>query len=357
MTEVGLLFNEVEFQRGDFHLEVNASFPQKELTVVLGPSGSGKTTLLDLAAGFIAPDRGRIIELGIDVTHMPPESRRVGVVFQEHALFPHMNVLDNVAFGPSVRGSERGVAREKASIYLDLVKMGHFSSRRPDTLSGGERQRVALARALAIEPQLLLLDEPFSALDAALRRELRREVKRIQEKTGITALLVTHDQDEAMALADHLAVMRNGRIEQSGPPREIWRNPNNLFTGLFLGRSTRLGILKFSRNPSGALYAITRAGEIPLPAGSQTPDLPATVMVRPDGAKLDPRGTISGTITDVEYSEGLWRLRLEPQDGLGGDLMEIDYDGSEEPPKGEVVSITVRADSARVLKGSAPKMT
>ncbi len=344
-----LIFNEVHFTRGDFLLDVDAQFKEGELTVVLGPSGSGKTTLLDLAAGFLQPTRGSILEGKRNVTLLPPNKRNVGVVFQDHALFPHMSVRENVAYGPKVRGMGDSRAEAIADKYLEMTDMTRYASRAPSSLSGGEMQRVALARALAIEPDILLLDEPFSSLDAALRRKLRNEVRQIQKRTGITALLVTHDQDEALALADELAIMRNGIIVQKGRPEDLWKNPVDLFTALFIGRTTRLSIQQISQKGAGILLVETEAGTLAVEREGRIPDLPATLIIRPEDLLPVKDGSLNGRVSNSEYSGGHWKINLVSNNPA--DLIDCDFPGSSPPDAGETMSFNIRPSSARILSG------
>lgn len=218
---------------------VRLSCRQGELMAVLGPSGCGKTTLLRLVAGFEDPDAGEIVLAGERLTGRPPEARRVGMLFQNFALFPHMTVAQNIAYGlrfPKPRPREEVLGRVRE--LLDLVGLAGYEDRRPDQLSAGQQQRVALARALAPAPRLLLLDEPLSALDASLREHLRRAIRRIQRQLGLTALYVTHDQEEALTIADRLAVMRAGRVEQCGTPKEVYERPATAFVAAFFGRTS-----------------------------------------------------------------------------------------------------------------------
>ncbi len=211
-----------------------------ELVALLGPSGCGKTTLLRAVAGFIRPASGRICFDRAPVDHLPPGRRRVGMVFQNYALFPNMNVAENVAYGLQARGVARHEIGPRVASALEAVQMGRFASRRPSQLSGGQQQRVSLARAIVTEPAVLLLDEPFAALDRALRLDLQLEIKRLQRRLGLTAVMVTHDQDEAMSMADRMAVMRVGRLEQLGPPATVYDAPANRFVAGFVGASVEI---------------------------------------------------------------------------------------------------------------------
>ncbi|MFV0358518.1 ABC transporter ATP-binding protein [Tropicimonas sp.] len=219
--------------------DVSLSVGKGEFVALLGPSGSGKTTLLNIVAGLIPPDTGQLAIDGEDITRLPAGERRFGMVFQSYALFRHMTVADNIGFGlrvlPRARRPGRAARARKVGELLDLIEMPDLDDRYPAQLSGGQRQRVAMARALAIDPRLLLLDEPFSALDAKVRQSLRGSVRRLQKKVGVSAILVTHDQSEAWALADRVAVMNHGRIEQFDTPQALRSAPATSFVADFLG--------------------------------------------------------------------------------------------------------------------------
>ena len=215
--------------------EVSIAFPDGGFYALLGPSGSGKTTLLRLIAGFDFPDSGRIVIGGEGVERVPVEKRRIGMVFQNYALFPNMSVADNVAFGLSVRGEAKAAMSAEVQRALDLVQLGKLGERRPHQLSGGQRQRVALARAIVTKPRVLLLDEPLSALDKALRVDMQIELKRIQREIGITTIFVTHDQEEALTMSDRIGILRDGRLVQEGPPEDIYDSPKSEFAATFLG--------------------------------------------------------------------------------------------------------------------------
>lgn len=214
---------------------LNFTVPDGELVALLGPSGSGKTTLLNLLAGFLTPSAGRLTFNGTDVTHQDPRQRHVGMVFQDYALYPHLNVLDNIAFPLKMAHVKRAVRREQAQTYAQLVHVDDQLTKFPRELSGGQQQRVALARALIKHPDLLLLDEPLSNLDAALRVELRDEIRRIQRLTGVTTLFVTHDQADALRIADRIIVLANRCVQQSGTGADLYRHPRNQFVAQFIG--------------------------------------------------------------------------------------------------------------------------
>jgi sulfate/thiosulfate transport system ATP-binding protein len=221
--------------------DVSIDVPDGELTALLGPSGSGKSTLLRIVAGLETPDAGAVRLGDRDVTRVPPQERGVGFVFQHYAPFKHMTVRDNVAFGLTIRRRPKEEIRRKVNELLTLVQIEHLADRYPSQMSGGQRQRMALARALAVEPEVLLLDEPFGALDARVRKELRAWLRRLHEETHVTTVFVTHDQEEAMEVADRIVVMNNGAVEQVGAPRELYERPANEFVMSFIGPVNRLG--------------------------------------------------------------------------------------------------------------------
>ena len=221
--------------------DVSVVVPDGSLTALLGPSGGGKSTLLRVIAGLEEPDAGTVLINSEEVTHRPPQRREVGFVFQHYAAFKHMTVADNVAFGLAVRKRPKDQIRARVQELLDLVGLSHLGKRYPSQLSGGQRQRMALARALAVEPQVLLLDEPFGALDARVREELRAWLRRLHDEVHVTTLFVTHDQEEALEIAEQIVVINEGRVEQSAPPSEVYDNPANQFVMSFVGPVTRVG--------------------------------------------------------------------------------------------------------------------
>ena len=253
--------------------DVNLDVASGELVALLGPSGSGKTTLLRIIAGLEAQDSGRVLFHGEDTSYTDVRKRQVGFVFQHYALFDHMTILDNVAFGLRVKPRNIRLPdteiRRRATELLELVQLGRFSTRFPNQLSGGQRQRVALARALAVEPKVLLLDEPFGALDAKVRKELRRWLRRLHDEVHVTSVFVTHDQEEAMEIADRVVVMRSGQIEQVGTPDEVYHSPASPFVYEFLGDVNRFEGAELS-------YARPHEIEILLDAAG-TDAIPATV--------------------------------------------------------------------------------
>jgi iron(III) transport system ATP-binding protein len=316
--------------------EVTLHVPTGELFFVLGPSGCGKTTLLRLIAGFVAPDAGRIRFDDRDVTDLPPNKRNAGMVFQSYALWPHMTVLDNVAYGLRVRRVAAAARRDRALAALRAVRMDPLADRRPNELSGGEQQRVALARALVVEPQVLLLDEPLSNLDAALRQEMRLEIKRLCKETGITTVYVTHDQKEALAMADTVAILRAGRIVQVGAPRTLYTQPGSRFVAGFLGEANFIaGTVSGSRD--GLVTLDTAAGQLAsAPPPDSKPPAPGTAVtcsVRPEAARiLEPpedttaaakRNLIRGRLVQTVYLGELARHHFELTDGSPFSVLQL----------------------------------
>jgi putative spermidine/putrescine transport system ATP-binding protein len=288
-----------------------------ELLSLLGPSGCGKTTSLNVIAGFVVPDAGRVLIDGADVTARAPWQRGLGVVFQSYALFPHLSVGDNVAFGLRERGVARGEAARRVAEALALVRLPGAETRRPGELSGGMQQRVALARALVIRPRVLLLDEPLAALDKKLRDEMRVELKDIQRRVGITTLFVTHDQQEALGLSDRVGVMRAGRLEQLGTPREIYERPATAFVADFVGASTLIEGTLVSRDTLEVAPGVRLPVALPRPAA---PGTRARLLIRPEHVEIAPApgaGTaLAATVTSVTYLGDRLDVRVEVAPGV-----------------------------------------
>jgi sulfate/thiosulfate transport system ATP-binding protein len=240
---MGITVMEISKRFGDFVAldDVSLAIAEGSLTALLGPSGSGKSTLLRVIAGLERPDAGQVLIEGDDVTGEPARTRGVGMVFQHYAAFKHMTVWENVAFGLKIRKAKRALIQDRVHELLSLVQLEGLAQRYPAQLSGGQRQRMALARALAVEPRVLLLDEPFGALDARVRKELRKWLRRLHDETKVTTIIVTHDQEEAMEVAEQIAVMHEGHIEQVGSPRDLYEHPANEFVMSFVGPVNRLG--------------------------------------------------------------------------------------------------------------------
>jgi putative spermidine/putrescine transport system ATP-binding protein len=261
--------------------EVSLDFANGGFFALLGPSGCGKTTLLRLIAGFDFPDSGTIAIGGERVDSTPVEKRNIGMMFQSYALFPNMSVAENVGFGLSVRRVDRAEQRRKVAEALELVRLGDLGDRRPGQLSGGQRQRVALARAIVFEPRVLLLDEPLSALDKALRVGMQIELKRIQREVGVTTIFVTHDQEEALTMSDRIGILRDGALIQEGPPREIYERPATAFAATFLGEANLF-------NGLTAGDAVTLEGGDAILPSWRPETVEATVAVRPEKMRVAP---------------------------------------------------------------------
>ncbi|MDF1667976.1 MAG: ABC transporter ATP-binding protein [Roseovarius sp.] len=281
---------------------------ENEFFTLLGPSGCGKTTLLRVLAGFEVPTQGKVLLDGQDIVRIPPWKRPVNTVFQNYALFPHLSILRNVTFGLKMRGMSRAARHKAAHDALALVRLEAFVDRMPSDLSGGQQQRVALARALACKPRLLLLDEPLSALDYKLRKEMQGELKRIQQETGTTFVFVTHDQEEALAMSDRIAVMQQGRLEQVGPPSDIYDRPATPFVAGFIGDSN---LLPAEPGAGGRLY-LSGGTDLGVPGAAE-----AQVMIRPEALKIDTDGPLSGVVNDLVYSGAATRFGVTLNDGSG----------------------------------------
>src|SRR5579862_3825405 len=273
---------------------INISLGEGEFLSLLGPSGCGKTTALRLVAGFDRPNQGRIVVDGRDVTNVAPSKRDMGMVFQAYSLFPNMTAAQNVEFGLKIRGGDTAKRRSRVSELLELVGLGHAVDRYPHQLSGGMQQRVALARALAIEPRVLLLDEPLSALDAKVRVQLREEIRRIQLELGITTLYVTHDQEEALAISDHVAVMYGGVIEQLGTPYEMYTSPSTPFAAEFIGTMNRLEATVVDGSTGEIDYAGTRLKVAAAQGRAQGENV--LVLIRPESLELT--ASVNGASTN-----------------------------------------------------------
>jgi putative spermidine/putrescine transport system ATP-binding protein len=291
---------------------ISLELPRGALLALLGPSGCGKTTTLRMIAGLEAPDAGRVLVAGRDVTALPPHRRNMGVVFQSYALFPHMSAAGNVAFGLEMRGVPRAERTQRVAEALSLVGLGDLAARKPRQLSGGQQQRVALARALAIRPDLLLLDEPLSALDAKLREGVRDEIRALQQRVGATTVFVTHDQTEALAMADLVAVMNLGRVEQLGSPEEVFERPATRFVATFVGRAARLS------GESDGLGAI-RCGEAALRAAEAPPRGAVELFIRPHHVRVLRDGTaeneLAGRLLRRTYTGDVVALEVETPAG------------------------------------------
>ena len=291
-----------------------------ELLVLVGPSGCGKTTILRMIAGLVSPDEGRIIFRDKDLTAMSPEKRPTVTVFQDYALFPHMTVAQNIAYGLKVRGLHKAAIGEKVNRYMKLMKISGLEKRRISALSGGQKQRVALARAMVVDPEILLFDEPLSSLDAKLRVEMREEIRNIQQQTGITAVYVTHDQEEALAVADRVAVMNNGLIEQIGTPEEIYYQPVTHFVSDFIGFGNFVPgqvsprgdqEMQISLLGSEAVFPAHLSGEEPLP---QQGSASVQFFFRPEDLTPDADGPFQGELIQKSFLGAVTRYLIQMED-------------------------------------------
>ncbi|MEB2345428.1 MAG: ABC transporter ATP-binding protein [Deltaproteobacteria bacterium] len=328
-----------------------------ELFSLLGPSGCGKTTLLRLIAGFEEPSSGVLRLDGEDVAGVPPQRRHVNTVFQSYALFPHLSVSDNVAFGLRVRSVPRAERERRVREMLEVVRLGDLASRRPSQLSGGQRQRVALARALVNDPSALLLDEPLSALDRELRRQMQAELARIQRALGIAFVLVTHDQEEALALSDRLAVMRAGRLEQVGTPEELYEAPASAFVAGFLGGANLIRVTVEKPGSERATIVLPGAGRCEAATGGRPFEAGngALLMLRPERLELAAHAPAPGlpglavTCTGVVFQGPVRRCTL--RDPAGGELVAHLPASQPAPPlaPGAALWVGWRPEAARLL--------
>jgi putative spermidine/putrescine transport system ATP-binding protein len=321
-----------------------------ELIALLGPSGCGKTTTLRLLAGLEDADTGRVVVGGRDVTHVSAAKRDMGMVFQAYSLFPHMTVRQNVAFGLRLRKVSADRRDKRALEMLDLVGLVTQAERYPHQLSGGQQQRVALARALAIEPQVLLLDEPLSALDAKVRAQLRDEIRRIQLEVGITTLFVTHDQEEALAIADRVGVMRDGRLEQLAPPTEVYSRPATSFVAEFVGLSNRLpGEVKGGE-------VLVRGITLPL-VERDVPGGQVVALVRPEAVTLASdaaaeTGPLTGTVIAITFLGATSRVTVDLGDTTV--LAQLPTSDAAALSAGSRVTLAIRRDPVLVSAASDP---
>ncbi len=328
--------------------DVDLTVQPGEFVALLGPSGCGKTSLLRCIAGFVDPDRGAIVLDGEDITRRPPNQRPLNTVFQNYALFPHMTVAENVAYGPRRRGVPRGEIHGAVQAALALVELTGFESRMPRELSGGQQQRVALARAIVNKPRLLLLDEPLAALDLKLRRQMQLELKHLQAKLGIAFVFVTHDQEEAMTMADQIVVMNRGRIEQSGSAAEIYTRPNTIFVADFIGEANLLPM----RLDDGQLRACIGGVSVPHPGGSATA---FTAVLRPENiAIVDPSSAdaVSARVTEVVDIGGHLLIHAD----IGGRSIRLRRLGSERGrlAAGSEIGLTWHPEHLHVVAGAVP---
>jgi spermidine/putrescine transport system ATP-binding protein len=333
---------------------VNLEMPPGEFFSLLGPSGCGKTTTLRMIAGFERPTEGQILLDGVDMAQTPPHKRNVNTVFQNYALFPHLNVSENVAFGLKYQKASKEDTRDRVGKALELVQMSQFANRRPNQLSGGQQQRVALARALILNPKVLLLDEPLGALDAKLRKRLQIELKALQEEVGITFIYVTHDQEEALTMSDRIAVMSQGRVEQVGPPKEIYEEPATAYVADFLGVSNLM-----DAEAKGAMSGGCRVqlGEFEVVAGQGDPATAGLckVTIRPERVELGEQGTsgenvVPAIVERVVYVGATLQVILHLASGQTLQVWIPNDGGVTEPHRsGDAVTAHLPREALRVL--------
>ena len=333
--------------------EVNLAVAEGEFLVLLGPSGCGKTTTLRMVAGFVEPSSGTIQLGGRDITDLPPWKRNAGLVFQSYALFPHLTVNQNVAFGLEMRKMTPSEIGPKVAEALRLVRLGHLGERLPRQLSGGQQQRVALARALAFRPDILLLDEPLSNLDAKLRQDVRVEIRELQRELGLTTVMVTHDQEEALTMADRLVVMSEGRIRQIGTQQDLYERPADRFVADFVGRST------FFEGRVTAPGRFETEGGLAIACASDAVG-PASIALRPErvailGSEPPPENAFEGRVEFISYLGALLdvHVRLNDKDRA---VVQIPNRPDRAPPGlGEAVSIGWERDTGRIFPGETGK--
>jgi spermidine/putrescine transport system ATP-binding protein len=327
---------------------VSLEIADNSFFTLLGPSGCGKTTLLRMIAGFEMATEGEILLFGRDIAALEPNLRPVNTVFQNYALFPHMSVLDNVAFGLKMKGVEPAARRDRAGRMLELVHLSSFADRRPSQLSGGQQQRVALARALAPEPKVLLLDEPLSALDLKLRQAMRVELKQLQEETGITFLFVTHDQDEALTMSDQIAVMSQGRVQQVGTAREIYESPVNRFVAEFIGETNIIEAQVTAVMGGKADVTLPWGQKLACAAGNIRPGRHA-LSIRPERVVLAPDGELSATVERVVYLGSDLQLLVRLKDGGNLTVRLQNAARATVPDAGAIIRLKLEEGAARLL--------
>jgi spermidine/putrescine transport system ATP-binding protein len=350
---------ELQKDYGEFtaveHIDLH--MPPGEFFTMVGPSGCGKTTTLRMIAGFERPTSGHILLDGIDVAQTPPHKRNVNTVFQSYALFPHLSVADNVAFGLKYRNTTKEENRRAVAEMIELVQLSGFEKRKPHELSGGQQQRVALARALVLKPRVLLLDEPLGALDARLRKDLQVELKALQEEIGVTFIFVTHDQEEALTMSDRIAVMNVGHVEQAGPPQAVYEEPETLFVADFLGVSNLISAHAEGRDGE---CCVLRVAERTLRARNGAIDLrgPAKAVIRPERVGVEPPGNegenrLAGLVEHAVFLGSFRELRVRI---LGGSLMKVVLANDGAPlayEQGAAITLHFPPDALRVLAPSA----
>ncbi|NOZ27625.1 MAG: ABC transporter ATP-binding protein [Chloroflexi bacterium] len=330
--------------------DVNIEIEQGEFITLLGPSGCGKTTTLRLIAGFEFPTKGQIILDGKEINDLPPNQRDMAMVFQSYAIFPHLSVFENIAYGLKIKKLSRSEIEQKVAQVLELTELTGLENRAPNQLSGGQQQRVALARALVMEPKVLLLDEPLSNLDAKLREQMRTELRRIQKTLGITSVYVTHDQIEAMTLSDRIVVMNEGRIEQIGSPQVIYRQPATAFVADFIGRTNFMrGRVTGIEDGQVSLDVLGRTLHVPKVEHTPPVGTEVTLVVRPEAIRVQEEGGhYRGIVRRASYLGGQVEYDVE----VAGQLITaVEYDPRQVTiyPEGSQVSVGLLEDCIYVL--------
>ena len=346
---VGVEALEASYGRTKVLSGIDLAIPAGEFVALIGSSGCGKTTLLRAISGFVSPDAGRIRLDGTDITALPPEKRGMTMVFQSYALWPHMTVAQNIAYGLKLRGVGRAESEAKVAAVLELLRLEGYGERKVTALSGGQRQRVALGRALAVDPRVLLLDEPLSNLDAKIRLAMRHELKSLHQRLGLTAIHVTHDQEEAMTMADRIVILDQGRIVQMGAPEAVYRAPNSPFVASFLGADNVLCV-HARRQDGGTLFGLDGGVEITVP-GLACAEGPCVVHFRSGAVEMAaPEATpglrLDGRITQASYPGGTYRYEVETPAG------RFFVDDSRRAGAGEPVRITIPAADLYVFPRS-----
>ncbi len=360
----GIVIDAVTKMFGDFCAVDDVSFTirEGEFFTMLGPSGCGKTTTLRMIAGFEEPTNGRILLQGRDVTYVPPARRNVNMVFQAYALFPHMTVWDNIAFGLQIKKVSRQETKERVEEAIRTVRLENFEKRKPGQLSGGQQQRVALARALVNRPAALLLDEPLGALDLKLRKELQLELKHLQTQTQTTFVYVTHDQEEALTMSDRIAVMKDGIVEQIAAPRELYERPATPFVAGFIGVSNLIHVRVDRRDGNMAVMDLGDGERIVATdsAGTSAGASELEVTVRPEKIKFaagevaaSTVSSVSGVINEVVYLGSMTQLTVELRTGEHLVVHRLNDEGTD-PTVGERVVLHWAADHSYVIGGRAP---
>lgn len=333
---------------GDVILDdLNLSIRENSFVTLLGPSGCGKTTTLRIIGGFEKPDRGQVLFEGTDITNLPPNKRQLNTVFQKYALFPHMSIADNIAFGLRIKKKSESYIRDKIQYALKLVNLEGYEKRSINSLSGGQQQRIAIARAIVNEPRLLLLDEPLGALDLKLRQEMQYELIRLKNELGITFIYVTHDQEEALTMSDYVVVMNQGYIQQAGTPEQIYNEPENAFVADFIGDSNIVpGIMLEDK-----LVQIFGARFVCVDSGFGR-NKPVDVVIRPEDVELlppdDPRAILQGTMTHIIFKGEMYEMECTTPDGF-----EWLVHSTEMHPVGAQVGLYVKPSNIQIMNKPA----